>query len=235
GGRPYKVEGIGGDKIPDTLHFDVVDHFRTVSDGDAFRMARRLTREEGLFVGGSTGLAVCVALELAREADDPDACVVAILADTGERYLSKIYNDEWLREHQLVQPERITARSLLAAKPAGAPPLVTVESSHTARQALNLMSTYNVSQLPVVSGKECVGAVSEATLMARAIGDPTSLDRPVREQLEAPYPVIEAEVALERLNPLLSRETPAVLVRANGDLVGILTRYDVLHHVQGVR
>jgi cystathionine beta-synthase len=235
GGRPYKVEGIGGDKIPDTLHFDVVDHFRTVSDGDAFRMARRLTREEGLFVGGSTGLAVCVALELAREADDPDACVVAILADTGERYLSKIYNDEWLREHQLVQPERITARSLLAAKPAGAPPLVTVESSHTARQALNLMSTYNVSQLPVVSGKECVGAVSEATLMARAIGDPTSLDRPVREQLEAPYPVIEAEVALERLYPLLSRETPAVLVRANGDLVGILTRYDVLHHVQGVR
>jgi cystathionine beta-synthase len=87
-GRPYKVEGIGGDKIPDTLHFDVVDEFRTVSDRDAFHMARRLTREEGLFVGGSTGLTVCVALDLAREADDPDACVVAILADTGERYLS---------------------------------------------------------------------------------------------------------------------------------------------------
>jgi cystathionine beta-synthase len=234
-GRPYKVEGIGGDKIPDTLHFDVVDEFRTVSDRDAFHMARRLTREEGLFVGGSTGLTVCVALDLAREADDPDACVVAILADTGERYLSKLYNDEWLREHQLVQADRITARSLLSAKPAGAPPLVTVEASHTARQALNLMSTYNVSQLPVVAGAECVGAVSESTLMARAIGDPTSLDRPVRDQIEAPYPVIEAEVPLERLSPLLSRETPAVLVRANGDLVGILTRYDVLHHVQGVR
>lgn len=234
-GRPYKVEGIGGDKIPDTLHFDVVDEFRTVSDRDAFHMARRLTREEGLFVGGSTGLTVCVALDLAREADDPDACVVAILADTGERYLSKLYNDEWLREHQLVQADRITARSLLSAKPAGAPPLVTVEASHTARQALNLMSTYNVSQLPVIAGAECVGAVSESALMARAIGDPTSLDRPVRDQIEAPYPVIEAEVPLERLSPLLSRETPAVLVRANGDLVGILTRYDVLHHVQGVR
>ena len=234
-GRPYKVEGIGGDKIPDTLHFDVVDEFRTVSDRDAFHMARRLTREEGLFVGGSTGLAVCVALDLAREADDPRACVVAILADTGERYLSKVYNDEWLREHQLVQADRITARALLAAKPAGAPPLVTVEASHTARQALNLMSTYNVSQLPVMSGKDCVGAISEGSLMARAIGDPASLERPVREQLEAPYPVIEAELPLERLSPLLSRETPAVLVRANGDLVGILTRYDVLHHIQGVR
>jgi cystathionine beta-synthase len=234
-GRPYKVEGIGGDKIPDTLHFDVVDEFRTVSDKDAFHMARRLTREEGLFVGGSTGLTVCVALDLAREVDDPRACVVAILADTGERYLSKVYNDEWLREHQLVQADRITARALLSAKPAGAPPLVTVEASHTARQALNLMSTYNVSQLPVMSGKECVGAISEGSLMARAIGDPTSLDRPVREQLEAPYPVIEPELPLERLSPLLSRETPAVLVRANGDLVGILTRYDVLHHIQGVR
>jgi cystathionine beta-synthase len=97
------------------------------------------------------------------------------------------------------------------------------------------LSTYNVSQLPVMAGKDCVGAISEATLMARAIGDPTSLERPVREQLETAYPVIEAELPLERFSPLLSRETPAVLVRANGDLVGILTRYDVLHHVQGVR
>jgi cystathionine beta-synthase len=176
-----------------------------------------------------------VALELARELADPAACVVAILSDTGERYLSKVYNDEWLREHQLLQADRITARSLLAAKQSSAPPLVTVDATNTARQALNLMSTYNVSQLPVISSGECVGAISEAALMARAIGDPTSLERPVREQLEAPYPVIEADIPLERLSPLLSRESPAVLVRANGDLVGILTRYDVLHHVQGVR
>ena len=98
-GHPYKVEGIGGDKIPETLHYDIVDEFRTVSDKDAFAMARRLTREEGLFVGGSTGLNVCVALDVAREVDDPDACVVAILCDTGERYLSKLYNDDWLREN----------------------------------------------------------------------------------------------------------------------------------------
>jgi cystathionine beta-synthase len=96
-GHAYKVEGIGNDKIPSTLDFSVIDDFRTVSDLDAFRMARRITREEGMLVGGSTGLNVQVAVDVAREVDDPEACVVAILCDTGERYLSKLYNDEWLR------------------------------------------------------------------------------------------------------------------------------------------
>jgi cystathionine beta-synthase len=97
------------------------------------------------------------------------------------------------------------------------------------------MSTYNVSQLPVMAGGECAGAVTEATLMARAIGDASSLERPVRDQMESPYPVVEADVPLERFSPLLSRETPAVLVRADGAFVGIVTRYDVLHHMQGLR
>jgi cystathionine beta-synthase len=95
-GCPYKVEGIGNDKLPGTLHFEWIDEFRTVDDHTAFRMARRITREEGLFVGGSTGLIVHIAADVAREVDDPDACVVAILCDTGERYLSKVFNDEWL-------------------------------------------------------------------------------------------------------------------------------------------
>jgi cystathionine beta-synthase len=97
-GAPYKVEGIGNDKLPSTLHFEWIDEFRTVDDHAAFAMARRITREEGLFVGGSTGLIVHVATELARDADDPGGCVVAILCDTGERYLSKVFNDEWLEE-----------------------------------------------------------------------------------------------------------------------------------------
>ena len=92
----YKVEGIGNEKLPGTLHFEWIDEFRTVGDHPAFHMARRITREEGLFVGGSTGLIVHIAAEVAREVDDPEACVVAILCDTGERYLSKVFNDEWL-------------------------------------------------------------------------------------------------------------------------------------------
>jgi cystathionine beta-synthase len=100
-GEPYKVEGIGNDKIPSTLHFALVDEFRTVPDRIAFAMARRLTREEGLFSGGSTGLIVRVAVDLAHEVDDPDACIVCNLCDTGERYLSKVYNEAWLRENDL--------------------------------------------------------------------------------------------------------------------------------------
>ena len=234
-GHPYKVEGIGGDKIPDTLQYQYVDEFYTVSDVDAFKLARRVAREEGLFVGGSSGLNIHVALEVARRVDDPKACVVVLLADTGERYLSKLFNDEWLRENQLLEEERVTASSLLQAKGNGGPELVTVGPAHTVRQALNLMSTYNISQLPVVETGDCVGAVSEGSLMAQAIGEPALLERPVRDVMEAPFPVVDSDLALERFSRLLSRTVPAVLIRAGGELTGIITRYDVLHVVQGIR
>ncbi len=234
-GHPYKVEGIGGDKIPETLHFDQIDEFHTVTDRDAFVMARRLAREEGLFVGGSTGLIVSVALTVARAVDDPKACVVAILCDTGERYLSKLFNDEWMRENQLLDQDRVVASMLLAAKPHETPPLVTLSPGQTVRQALNLMATYGISQLPVVEGGDCVGSVAEGAVMARAVSEPSVLDKAVREIMDPPYPVVDATFPLERFSDLLSRETPAVLVRQDGTLSGIVTRYDVLHHVAGIR
>jgi len=234
-GQPYKVEGVGNDKIPDTLHFDFIDEIVTVSDRDAFHMARRITREEGLFVGGSTGMIVTAALQIARQVDDPDACVVAVLCDTGERYLSKVFNDEWLRENQLLESERVTAAHLLGTKERDAPSLVTVAPVQTARQALNLMETYGVSQLPVVEEGACVGAVTEGTLMARAIAQPSALERQVREMMEQPYPTVAGDAPIERLSELLSRETPAVLVHDGEALVGIVTRYDVVHYMVGAR
>lgn len=123
-GAPYKIEGIGQDKLPGTLDLAVVDDYRTVSDRDSFAMARRLTREEGLFVGGSAGLITHIALQVAREIDDPAACVVTFLCDTGERYLSKLYNDEWMRENQLLEPDRVTLGDLVDHKGDGAPVVV---------------------------------------------------------------------------------------------------------------
>lgn len=108
-GTPYKVEGIGNDKLPGTLHFEWIDEFRTVDDRTSFQMARRITREEGMFVGGSTGLIVHIAVEVAREVDDPEACVVAILCDTGERYLSKVFNDDWLEANGMGDLVQVSA------------------------------------------------------------------------------------------------------------------------------
>jgi cystathionine beta-synthase len=233
-GLPYKVEGIGGDKIPTSLHFDVVDEWHMVSDADAFRTARRLTREEGLFSGGSSGLNVFTALKVAREVDDPEALVVTVLCDTGERYLSKLYDDHWMRENQMLEEERMTAGALLDARPGEIPHLVSVAPPASVRQALNLMGTYGISQLPVLDGPDCVGSLAEGPLTARALADGAILERAVGELMQAPFPVIDAQADLSRLTMVLSHES-AALVRRHGSLVGILTRSDLLKRVAGIR
>ncbi len=232
-GAPYKVEGIGGDKAPTTVWWDIVDEFRQASDKESMAMARRLAREEGIFVGGSAGLNVHLAIELAKELDDPEACIVTILCDTGERYLSKVFNDDWLRENQLLDVPRPTVAALLARRRGDAPPLVQVAPAAQVRQALNLMGTYDVSQLPVIDGSESVGSLVEGTLMQRALEQPSLLDRPVREVMDAPLPIVEATMLVERVAPLLTKETPAALVRENGTLVGIVSRYDLLREMIG--
>jgi cystathionine beta-synthase len=234
-GQPYKVEGIGGDKIPTSLDFDVIDEWITVSDADAFRTARRLTSEEGIFLGGSGGLNVFASLDLARRLDDKDAYVVTILCDTGERYLSKLYDDNWMRENQMMDAERVTAGQLLGRHSGDIPAIVSVTPVANVRQALNLMSTYGVSQIPVIDGKDCVGSLSEGPLMARALEDGKVLEQAVSELMQAPFPVVDADVPLDRLTTLLSKETPAALVRRDGQLVGIVNRYDVLRQVAGIR
>ena len=174
-GHPYKVEGIGGDKIPSTIWFDSIDEFRQVSDRISLMMARRLAREEGILAGGSTGLNVALALDLARELDNPEALIVTILCDTGERYLSKVFNDEWMQENQMLEAPRTTVEQLLERRPANAPPLVSVTPAAAVRQALNLMNTWGVSQIPVVEDGRSVGGLVEASLMTRALRQPSLL------------------------------------------------------------
>jgi cystathionine beta-synthase len=234
-GHPYKVEGIGGDKIPSALWFDQIDEFRQVPDRTSFTMARRLAREEGILVGGSAGLNVWLAVELARELDDPTAMVVTILADTGERYLSKVFNDEWMQENQMLEAPRVTVEQLLERRPPNAPALVSVAPAAAVRQALNLMSTYGVSQIPVLEKGECVGGLIEGTLMTRALAQPALLDRPVREVMEQPFPEVTADAPADRVGAMLSRESPATLVRKGGKLIGIVSRYDVLQQLIGTR
>jgi cystathionine beta-synthase len=234
-GHPYKVEGIGGDKIPTALWFDVIDEFRQVPDRTSFTMARRLAREEGILAGGSAGLNVWLAVEIARELDDASAMVVTILADTGERYLSKVFSDEWMQENQMLEAPRVTVEQLLERRSPEAPPLVSVAPAAAVRQALNLMTTYGVSQIPVVENGESVGGLIEGTLMTRALAQPSLLDRPVREVMEQPFPEVDASAPADRVGAMLTRESPATLVRKDGKLIGIVSRYDVLQQLIGTR
>jgi cystathionine beta-synthase len=233
-GAPYKVEGIGQDKVPGTLDMNVIDDFMTVSDKESFAMARRLTREEGLFVGGSSGLVVHAALHIARRIDDPNALVVVPLPDPGERYLSKLYNDEWMRENQLLDADRTTLSFVLDSKSSGdgdTPVIVSVAPGTTVRQALRLMSLHDVSQLPVMDGSNCVGSVSDWSLSAKSLDNTKILDMTVSEVMDAPFPVVDVAQPVDAVAKLLSKSNPAVLVRSNGSVQGIVTRSDMLNYL----
>jgi cystathionine beta-synthase len=231
-GHPYKVEGIGNDKIPGTLDLDVVDEYRTCSDGDAFRMGRRIAREEGLFVGGSSGMLVHAAVAVAREVDDSgkeNALVVTMLPDWGEHYLSKMYDDDWMLENGFVErPRRTTMSDVLAAKEKRVGDLLTVEPSTSVRMALSTMTAHDVGQLPVVLGGECVGSLTETRLMSLVIENPDLLDKPVETVMGAPFPVLEGHVDSEEMMQVMKRGNAACLVRLDGALAGIVTRYDVV-------
>ena len=232
-GVPYKVEGIGQDKIPGTLDLAVIDDFMTVSDKESFTMARRLTREEGLFVGGSSGLIAHVALAVARKVDDPDACVVLMLPDTGERYLSKLYSDEWMRENQMMDADRTTLAFILDGKRKGDQPVISVGPGTTVRQALRLMALHDVSQLPVMDGASSIGSVADWSLSAKSLADTKLLDTTVSQVMDPPFPTVDSGQSVDTVAKLLSKANPAVMVRADGKISGIVTRSDMLSYLMG--
>jgi len=231
-GRPYLVEGIGEDFWPTTYDPDVVDRVVMVSDRDSFLTARRVTREEGILVGGSTGTAVWAALHIGRELG-PDAVVVVIVPDSGRGYLSKLYNDAWMAEYGFLEGTGRTVGDVLHAKGDDQPPLIHVHPTEPVRQAIEILREYDVSQMPVlkeeppVAVAEVVGAVRDRDLLDRAFRDASVLDAPVGEVMGPALPTIGSGEPVESAVAKLEHAS-ALLVIEDGHPVGIVSRSDLL-------
>ena len=243
----YKVEGVGEDFWPGTFDPAVVDKWVQVSDRDALTMARRVTREEGILVGGSCGMAVWAALEVAREVDDAGALVVVLLPDSGRGYLSKIYNDDWMRENGFLsrfgRPKRLG--SLVAERQSDLPSIIAVDRAATVSETIELLRAHEISQLPVIDGcisgriasrvdRGCiVGSVQESTLLTQLYRRPDVLSEPISEIMDDPFPVVESAAEIDQVFPLFAGGAPAVMVLTGDVVVGMITKADLLDFATG--
>jgi cystathionine beta-synthase len=230
--RPYLTEGIGEDFWPETFDPAIVDRWVRVPDRDAFLTARAVTRQEGILVGGSAGSAVYAALAVARDCG-PDATIVVLLPDTGRQYLSKVYSDAWMRQYGFLEgPETITVEQVLSAKGDELPPLITVRAHDKVRQAVDVLQANGISQAPVVREDstdvaQFVGSIRDRELLERVFRDPDALQADVAEVMAPPIPAVERDASVDEAFAELER-APAVLVSAEGNVLGVLTRSDLL-------
>jgi len=237
-GRPYLVEGIGEDFWPTTYDPSLVDQVVPITDEDSFLMARRVTREEGLLIGGSGGTAVAAALEVGRDLG-PDDLVVVLIPDSGRGYLSRVFDEDWMYGYGFVRGEGHTVADVLESRGEAIPPLVYVHPEDTGQRAVNMMRGYGLSQLPVAKGEmplaaaEILGAVDELALMERAFRDPHVLDEPVEKVMGERLPTIGIGQPIALAVELLDT-APALVVLAGGRPRAVLGRADVLEHLSRV-
>lgn len=239
-GRPYLVEGVGEDFWPAAYDPSVPDAIVAVSDADSFAMTRRLAREEGLLVGGSCGMAVEATLRYARELQerDPEAAAravfVVILPDSGRGYLSKIFNDSWMRSYGfLADDQGATVADVLRTKTGSLPSLVHTHPTETVRDAIEILHEYGVSQMPVVGAEppvkvgEVAGSVSERDLLDAVFSGAAALSDRVDRHMSAPFPLIGSGESVQDAREALQK-ADALMVVDDGEPVGVLTRHDLL-------
>jgi len=228
----YKIEGIGEDFIPEATWFQFIDDIVKVGDKEAYLTTRRIAREEGILAGSSSGAAVVAARRIA-ETLPPEAVLVVLLPDTGERYLSKAHNEEWLKEQGYLEEPTAPLMAILRVKERTIPGVITIDIAATVREAVDIMRQYNVSQLPVLDTGILIGSLREEILMKALLENPKMYDDFVGKVMEKPFPIVEPDADLDRVYKLLMRGSPAVVVGKENRLEGIITRIDVIEYLAG--
>lgn len=221
----YITEGIGEDILPKNVNFSLIDGFTKVTDKDAAVYQRRLALEEGIFVGNSAGSAVKGLLQL-KEHFKPDDVVVVLFHDSGSRYVGKMFNDDWMRERGFLDEEITKAEDII--KDHADKPLITVRTEELVSHAIDRMRKYNISQIPVIDITGFVGSVDETDLFRHYISDKNVAEKPIKEVMGAPYPVVKAGTPVEEVSRLFGKDGQAVLVNLGNGKHHIITKHDII-------
>ncbi|HEX8358391.1 MAG TPA: pyridoxal-phosphate dependent enzyme [Segetibacter sp.] len=222
--HPYITEGIGEDFVPGNYDMKVIDRFEQVTDKDGAIMVRRISREEGIFVGYSSGTSLQGLLQL-KDHLKKDDVVVVIFGDHGSRYVGKVYNDQWMMERGFFEVK--TFKDIVNTR--SSKRLVTLQPDQSVSEAVDLMRKYDIEHIPVMNENVLVGAVSEGGLFQKIFGDPDLKTANVESVLEPAYPVVSYDTPVERLGSLITKGNGAVMAKDDSGNLHIVTKYDVIH------
>lgn len=228
---PYITEGIGEDFLPQNVDFSIIDHFEKVTDKDAALMTRRISREEGIFVGNSAGSAMAGLLQM-KHMFKPGDVVVVIFHDHGTRYLGKMFNDDWMRDRGFIEDIQAKRAIDLIEKHKNQK-LVTVKETDKVQEAFTIMNKFDISQIPVVNEKgEFTGSLSDNHLFSKLIQQNELKHEPVKNIMQSPFPMVSAGSSIEEVSAKITRENNAVLVTDLGGNVHIITKYDIIDAIK---
>ncbi|HWD87495.1 MAG TPA: cystathionine beta-synthase [Mucilaginibacter sp.] len=225
---PYITEGIGEDFLPKNVDFSLIDHFEKVTDKDAALMTREVALKEGIFVGNSTGSAVAGVLQL-KEWFKKDDVVVIIFPDHGSRYMAKMYNEDWLRERGFLKDEKLTARDIIKKKERQE--IVTIDCEKSVLEAINVIKSLNISQIPVTQQGMVIGKVTESDILDSLLENPALKSAPVQSITTPPFPFVDLNTSIDKISSMINKDNIAVLVEDESGRIEIITQYDIINAI----
>lgn len=224
---PYITEGIGEDFLPKNVDFSLIDHFEKVTDKDAALMTREVALKEGIFAGNSTGSAVAGVLQLKHMFREGDV-VVIIFPDHGSRYMAKMYNEDWLRERGFLKDEKMTAKDIISKKEKQE--IITIDCEKTVLEAINMIKSLNISQIPVTQKGMVIGKITESDILDALLENPSLKSHPIQSITTAPFPFVDINTSIDRISAMINKDNIAVLVEDQGN-IEIITQYDIINAI----